>query len=441
MKQHLVVCLLAAALAAAPVSSLAHLAPGCAETVEGPGSDALDDGWLEERGGVPVLHVAGSHYDMGYQHGFFLRNETRENIRAMLHGRSVSRLYARWNTTKAYVPDGYVDELQGLADGAGISFAEVAAAYMSVVTWGMGCFGIAAWGNATRPGDMLHFRSFDLPMDIEDPVTGTYVHENAVLIVREPRYGYASLSASIAGSLNGGGGFNEHGVAVGIHTSWTHDATFKGTPAMLRVQMTLDHAGTAAEGVSYLTANGTAGWSFIVSDAHTKAGYAVETTANHSYVGAHDSPVESTSPFWSIPQVVRRTNFFISPEVAATQRSHYDPSGIPGFIRIFTDDEPFFVVWQSYRAMSQLIETHYGTLDFNTSMALFQWGYRGDTDLALRVLLRLTEGTSFNRAWNMWVADTASGDVDVAFATRLRPAQYNEIHRFNFYELLAATPP
>jgi len=436
-----VICLLAAALVVAPVTSLEYAAPCYTGTAAMPEQDALDGGWLEERDGVPVLHVAGSHYEMGYQHGYLLRNETRENLRAMLHGRSISGLYELWNISKAYIPGAYIEELHGMADGAGVPFAEVAAAYMSVVTWGMGCFGIAAWGNATKRGNMLHYRSFDLPMDIQDPVTGTYVHENAVLIVREPRYGYASLSASIAGSLHGGGGFNEKGVAVGIHTSWTLDATFQGTPATFRVQMTLDHAGTAAEGVSYLTANGTAGWNFIVSDADTPAGYAVETTANHSYVGACDSPVESTPPFWHIPDVVRRTNFFVAPDIAATQRSHYDPSGIQGFIRIFTDDEPFFVIWRSYRAMSKLIETHHGALDFDTSMDLFQRGYRGDTDLGLRILLGLTEGTSFNRAWNMWVADTSSGDIDVAFASRGQPAQYNMIHRYNLYELLEAAPP
>ncbi|MGC9308231.1 MAG: C45 family autoproteolytic acyltransferase/hydrolase [Thermoplasmatota archaeon] len=401
----------------------------------------MHDGWLEERDGIPILHVVGSHYDMGYQHGFLLRNETRENVRAMLHGRSVSDFYAMWNITKAYIPRAYIEELQGLADGAGIPFGNVAAAYMSVVTWGMGCFGIAAWGDATKQGDLYHFRSFDLPMDIQDPVTGTYMHENAVLIVRDPQDGYASISASIAGSLHGGGGFNEKGVAVGIHTSWTDDITIQGTPATFRIQMTLDHAATATEAASHLVTNGTTGWSFIVSDCHTPVGYAVETTANHSYVGTHDSPVESTPPFWSIPDVVRRTNFFIAPETAATQRSHYDPSGIRGFIRIFTVNEPFFVIWRSYKAMSDLIEMQYGAVAFNTSMDLFQRGYRGDTDPGLKILLRLTEGTSFNRAWNMWVADTKTGDFDVAFASREQPAQYNEVHRFNFYELLEAAPP
>ncbi len=441
MQAHRVLYLLVAAMLVVPVSSPVHVAPFGGETTDGSDMHPLDGGWLETRDGVQVLHVAGSHYEMGYQHGWLLRSETRENIRAMLDGQPVSDLYAMWNTTEAYVPAVYVAELRGMADGAGIPFRRIAAAYMSLVTWGMGCFGVAVWGNATRDGDLYHFRSFDLPMDIRDPVTGTCVHENAVLIVREPRDGYASLSPSVAGSLHGGGGFNEEGVAVGIHTSWTGDVTLHGTPATFRVQRTLDHAASAAQAVSCLTASGTAGWNFVVSDCDTPAGYAVESTANHSYVGTWDSPVESTPPFWRIPDVVRRTNFFIAPDVAATQRPRYDPSGFRGLIRLFTDSEPFFVIWRSYKAMSELIETRHGSLGFNTSMALFQRGYRGDTDPVLKLLIRLAEGTSFNRAWNMWVADPASGDVDVAFASRGQPAQYNEVHRYNFYELLEAAPP
>jgi len=30
--------------------------------------DPLDGGWVEEQDGVTILHVSGTHYDMGYQH-------------------------------------------------------------------------------------------------------------------------------------------------------------------------------------------------------------------------------------------------------------------------------------------------------------------------------------------------------------------------------------
>jgi len=404
---------------------------------------AIPGGWLEEREGIKILHVSGSHYDMGYQHGFLLRNETRENVRAFLNSSSLSytQLLKIWNVTKNYIPRPYIEEMHGLADGAGIKFEDIATSYISIMTWGMECFGFAAWKDATVDGRLYHFRSFDLPMNIRDPVTEKFVHENAVLIVRKPQDGYASITASVAGALHGGGGFNEKGIAVGMQTCWSRDFTIHGIPAVFRVQMVLDYAASIDEAIKYLITNKTAGWNFIVSDYKIPAAYAVETTANLSYVGSFDNPVESTPPFWTIKNVVRRTNFFISPELAATQRSHYDPSGIAGFIRLFRDGDPFFAIWRSYKAVSEAIEANYGRLNLNSTMELLQHVYRGDTDILLKILIKLAEGTSFNRAWNMWVACPESGDMVVSFAEKDKVASTTPYHYFNFYKLLEEKPP
>ncbi|HHF56417.1 MAG TPA: hypothetical protein ENL42_05850 [Thermoplasmatales archaeon] len=404
--------------------------------------EALLGGWLEEQDGIKILHVSGSHYDMGYQHGFLLKNETRENVRAFLsNSYPYDELLNMWNITKEYIPPQYIEEMHGLADGAGIKFEDIAASYMAVMTWGMSCFGFAAWNSATEDGKLYHFRSFDLPMNIRDPVTGKYVHENAVLIVRKPEDGYASITASVAGSLHGGGGFNEKGIAIGMQTCWSRDVTIRGIPAVFRVQMVLDYAASIDEAIKYLITNKTAGWNFIVSDYKIPAACAIETTANLSYVGSFDNPVESTPPFWTIENVVRRTNFFISPELAATQRSHYDPSGIMGFIRLLREKDPFFAIWRSYKAVSEAIEANYGKLNLNGTMELMQHVYRGDTDILLKIIIKLAEGTSFNRAWNMWVACPENGDMVVSFAERDKIAFDTPYHYFNFYMLLEEKPP
>lgn len=71
-------------------------------------SSVLDGGWVEERDNITILHVSGSHYEMGFQHGYLLQEEVQQNIRAFLHYAEmylpISDLLGYWNISKSYVP-------------------------------------------------------------------------------------------------------------------------------------------------------------------------------------------------------------------------------------------------------------------------------------------------------------------------------------------------
>ena len=41
-------------------------------------------GWLEKIGGYPVLHLKGTHYEMGFQHGALLKEHVRQNMDFLL---------------------------------------------------------------------------------------------------------------------------------------------------------------------------------------------------------------------------------------------------------------------------------------------------------------------------------------------------------------------
>ena len=404
----------------------------------------IGNGWLEERNGIKILHISGSNYEMGFQHGFLLKQEVKQNLRAFLNYSPVSYEYLLeiWDTMKDYVPQDYIDEMQGLADGAEVTFDEVAAAYMVIVVGDLaGCFGISAWGTATKDGKLYHTRSFDQPMDIKDPETGIFAHENYVLIIRNPNNGYASMIPSVAGAMHGGGGINEQGIAIGQQVCWSRDYIFEGTPAVIKVQMVLDHATNIDEVCDILITNKTLGWNFIVSDAKVPVGYAVEITGNYSYAGTYDDPTEGKYPFWNIEDVVRRTNFFIDPCTAKTQRDRYNPGGLINFIKLVLRTDVFYAVWRSYKVNSEGIENNLGSMDLNSTMSMIRNCYSGKTDFLLRLIVTLAEGTSFNRAWNMWVAEPISGDMVVCFAEKDSIAFDNPVHHFNFYDLLNTVPP
>ena len=405
--------------------------------------DLLNGGWLEDQDGVKILHLNGSNYEMGFQHGLLLKEEVRQNIRAFLNYSNISFDYLLdiWDIMKDYVPQEYIDEIQGIADGAEVSFEEIVAANMVIIVGDMGCFGISAWGNATKDGKLYHTRSFDQPFTIKDPITGKFAHENYVLIVRNPDNGYASLCPSVAGTMHGGGGFNDQGIAIGQQVCWSKDYTLYGTPGQFRVQMVLDHASNATDAINILSTNRDLGWNFIVSDSKTSIGFAVETTANYTYFGTHDDLTEGNPPFWNIEDVVRRTNFFIDKDIANTQRDFYNPSGLLSFIKLVLRTDVFFAVWRSYKVVSQGIEKNHGFMDLNSTMNMIRNCYSGKTDFLLRLIVTLAEGTSFNRAWNMWVACPETGELAVCFASREKIAFSNPVHYFNFNDLLNATPP
>jgi hypothetical protein len=404
----------------------------------------LNGGWVEVRDNITILHVNGSHYKMGYQHGYLLQEEVQENVRAFLHYAeeylSKRDLLQLWNISKPYVPSGYLEEMQGLADGANISFDDVVACIMAVEYSDHGCYGIAAWGSATADGRLYHARSFDLPSNVQDLVSGRYAHENTVLIIRNPDNGSASLCPSVAGSFHTGGGINENGVALGIQICWSKDQTFQGNPYHFRVQAVLDSATNAEEALQILNTNRTHGFNFIVSQADPAEGFILEQTANLTYIGTYNDSVENSPPFWGIDHVVRRTNVFIEPTIAETQRNRYDPKGFIGLLNLllFQKSCPFFAVYQLYKSVSKQLNISWGALTLNETMAVLQNGYRAQGFPLLRLIELLGKGTGMAEAWNQWVACPATGDMVVSFASHDQMAFRTEPHYFNLFDLLDA---
>ena len=443
MRHPLIVCIIICCLL--PLAQATNVADQQPQTPSH--TSLLDGGWVEERDNITILHVNGSHYQMGFQHGALLREKVQENIRAFLHYAQdylpLSDLLSYWNISKPYIPTEYIQEIQGIADGANISFYEIAQAIMAIEYLDHGCYGIAAWGIATKDGQLYHARSFDLPSTIQDPVSGRFAHENTVLIVRNPDNGSASVCPSVAGSFHTGGGMTSEGVCLGIQICWSKDQTFEGNPYHFRIQEVLDSSKTAEEALQILNTNRTHGFNFIVSQAAPPIGFALEQTANLTYIGTHNDSVESIEPFWALEHVIRRTNVFLEPTIAATQRRPYDPSGLIAFLKLlfFQKTNPYFAVFQLYKSVSKEIYLSWGNLSLNQTMMVLQNGYRAEDAPLLRLIERLGKGTGMAEAWNQWVACPATGDMVFSFATHDQMAFNNEPHYVNLYELLSESPP
>lgn len=390
---------------------------------------------------VTILYLEGSSYEMGYQHGLLLKDKAIENLRAFLSfsenlGYCYQMLLEGWNQSKPYVPKEYIDEMKGLSDATNISMDLVAIGNIAVMF--AHCSGISAWGNATIDGLLYHMRSLDYPLTVKDPVSNRFLQENSVLIIRNPEHGFASCDPSFAGFIGSLGGFNEKGIAVEVLSSWSHDETKKGTPMVFRQRMILDHAENAEQALQILTTNTTLGWNHILSDANSPIGYAVETSGHNFYFGTSNDPIESMDPFYSIPNVVRRTNIFIHPDLAETQRQIYNPLERPllhllnGKSKLGWGILPSFVPWIHYQTISEQILQYHGNLDLNTTMKMTRDIYQGRTNILFKFLLL----SGLYVTLNQWVACPETGDIAVSFADKMHNAYEQPIHHFNLFELL-----
>lgn len=407
------------------------------------------EGWLEKRDGISILHIGGSYYDMGYQHGYLLKDLIPINLRAQLsyfeeNDYPYSRILQTYYDMNDTLPSQFYEEMQGMADGSGLPFEDIAVLNTIPAIFnlaGMGsCCELSLWGPITVNGEMYHIRGWDWTLKIKDPVTGTAFQDTQILIVRDPDNAYASIYPEFAGHIFAWGGFNEKGIAIGETTCRTYDSTLDGSiSSAFRMRMVLDQASTAQQAVDIMSNNRGCGWNFVISDANTPQGIPMEQTANILYVGSWDDPVEDSGPFWSVNGLVRRVPFFINPETAATSpgRDTYDPSGINGFVKYLIGTDRSFAVWWFYKTISEAAEDRAGTLNLQSTINMIREVYKGNTNLLFFVLMKIGLVHSIHQ----WVGCPKTGDIAFAFADEDSYSFENPVHYLNLYELLDSTPP
>ena len=401
-------------------------------------TNLLRGGWFTEKDGVRILFLNGTNYMMGYQYGYFLKEEIEQIYGCMLHffenrGCSYDEFMDVWNLMKDNIPRDYIEEMEGMANGSNVSWEKIVIlnTLPAILNLEM-CSGMSAWGSATKNGEVIHFRSLDGSMKMIDELSGKSAQELQVIVLRNPENGFRSISFSFIGDVGSWGGFNEKGIAVGEVSCSSDDTTFAGINIAFRMRMVQDYADNLDDAIMILTSNRDCGWNLFVSDGNSKRGVVIEETAHHVYQGDWDDPVESTRPFYAIENVVRRTNFFIHPDIAATQRQHYNPRGLLGLFRFIFKHDIYFFEWQHYRAFSKAINKYHGSLDFDTTMDMVRDVYSGKTTLIFRILQKKGYKTDLQQ----WVANPRTGDFSISFASPDTCAHENPVHYFNFYDLI-----
>ncbi len=176
-------------------------------------------GWLELVDGYPVLHLKGTHYEMGYQHGALFKEHIRQNMKALLIDRAQqtvklglvsvkprSVIDSITTIQKPFMPQKYYDEMQGLAAGAELKVTDVIAG--NFIPELFHCSGFAIMNSATKDGTLYHGRVLDYAID-------RGLQEHAVVVVAEPETGIPFVNVTYAGFIGSVTGMNAKNISIG----------------------------------------------------------------------------------------------------------------------------------------------------------------------------------------------------------------------------------
>ncbi len=281
-----------------------------------------------DAGQLRVVELSGTPYDIGRQHGVALREDIRGTLRDVLgYFRKalkvplVRRLVVNWwldrtwRAARPFVARRFLEELQGVADGAGVPLRDVYRLH-AIPDRTYTCANFAAWGRATREGRLVHARNLDWTIR-----AGAQRH--AVVLVVRPAGRHAFLSVGWAGFIGVLTGVSDAQISIGQIGAETADVTYAGEPMVFLMRRVLEESGGLEDAVDLLEqAPRTVGVNYVVADAQARRAVAVETTRHHVRVFAADDPLEhAVTSARPLEDVVVRADTAFDPEIRARQRA------------------------------------------------------------------------------------------------------------------------
>jgi hypothetical protein len=211
-------------------------------------------GYLEIVDGHPVLHLKGTPYEMGWQHGQLLKNQIKEVVHHLFEVKAKTekleflgqRLNPRQiaeaiNTMQQpFIPARFKEELRGLADGSGLPLADLVAA--NGIPELFHCSGFALLKQTTADGEVLHGRVLDYAVDWR-------LQEFPVAIVAEPHGRIPFVNVTYAGFIGSVTGMNAAAVSFG-EMGGSGLGLWHGTPMAFLMRRGLEEAHDLDEAVA-----------------------------------------------------------------------------------------------------------------------------------------------------------------------------------------------
>ncbi len=226
--------------------------------------------YLEQIGTERVLHLEGSHYDMGFQHGALMKDEIVQAAARIMaigniswKGNFAESLDEAWNRTSAHLPEKYKEELRGMADATGLPLADVQR--FTIFPELFHCSGFALWGKATADGELLHGRVLDY-------MRSAGLDKWALVIIQKPQGANAFVNVAYSGLVGSVTGMNDQQIGVG-EMGGGGAGKWDGMPMTFLVRECLESGNTLDDVVRIMRDTPrTCEYYYVISDAKAENG-------------------------------------------------------------------------------------------------------------------------------------------------------------------------
>lgn len=333
--------------------------------------------------GKKLLHVEGSPYQMGYQHGYLCAEGVAamasyefwsglfihllelevdpDDVYKLLFGDKgvnflVDKLYEIIEPSMGDIPEEFILEMQGIVDGANdagytevefkhvvmnnMAFDAILAKMFKIITPILPfaknltaphcCNAFVAMGQATADGGTLMGRDFMFP-------NGVY-YKHGLLIEYVPDHGNRFVSVMAPSFVGTAAGMNDKGIGIGIDVVLSFDTTVDklGMGGLMLARYVLQNAHELQEGINILRSKELGvSWLFPIGDGigRERGGAVVEVSAQKSRV----RKMNYTQPAWAlrmgIPDQMENesdmivvTNHYIMPAMYLTLSNAFEDS-------------------------------------------------------------------------------------------------------------------
>jgi hypothetical protein len=359
-----VLCTLGLAVLAARL--YVHEGRGSVEAV-----DLRGKAFIEDIKGTKVVHLSGTPYEMGYGHGHLLKEDVRDVMGGLERGldrlcrkSGVPRFVATYildllyKRTSPHIPQRYKRELEGLADGSGVSLERLRRAHVVSVLTERACSSFAVFGPATADGKLYHGRNFDWAM-------GLGLQDKAALFLYHPEGHIPFASPSYIGSIGCLSGMNREGISIAQIGAVSTDSRFDGIPLMFLLRRLLEECRNVTEAEALIRgARRTVGYNYVVADGKAREARAFETSAHHCATFRDDDPKEDQAEYAiRIKGAVFRSDGAIDQTVRRYQKCARGYPNMPYGSNSYD---------HRYKGMATRIQKNYGRIDANIALEILR---------------------------------------------------------------------